>query len=238
MDLADQIDTANENYRQANTVQAGERVRKEGEFYPAGHSSEKGLEYVNNGGAWVYSDQGGAFQKSLIGENNSAENKSRREAVAARQQRRKKLESQIEVDAKAATAKVKPTPARTTNTTNTKGDPNNDKIIEGAKSYADLTHNIGVYKKQLEAADPANKQLITSLRQQIAEAEEAAQAAKDLAAGWDLQNPDTLEERDEAISHQQSLRKKATAENLSLFEIQREPRSTLCTYTELIRSSP
>lgn len=212
MDLADEIARGDEQYRQENTVQAGEPVRKEGEFYPAGHSAEKGMEYVNSGGHWVYTDKGAAQHNANIGKNPNMQ--SSRDALAASQERSRKIESDIAADAKAATAKVKPTPTKTTNTTNTKGDPNNDKIIEGAKSYADLTHNIGVYKKQLEAADPANKQLITSLRQQIAEAEEAAQAAKDLANGWDLQNPDTLEEIDEAISRQQALRKKANAENL------------------------
>lgn len=209
MDLADEIARGDEQYRQENTVQAGEPVRKEGEFYPAGHSAEKGMEYVNSGGHWVYTDKGAAKHNANIGQNPNMQ--SRRNALAASQKRSKKIEGDIAADAKAATTKVKPTP---TNTTNTKGDPNKDKIIEGAKSYADLTHNIGVYKKQLEAADPANKQLITSLRQQIAETEEAAQAAKDLANGWDLQNPDTLEEIDEAISRQQALRKKANAENL------------------------
>lgn len=212
MDLADEIARGDEQYRQENTVQAGEKVRREGEFYPAGHSAEKGMEYVNSGGHWVYTDKGAAQHNANIGKNPNMQ--SSRDALAASQERSRKIESDIAADAKAATAKVKPTPTRTTNTTNTKGDPNNDKIIEGAKSYADLTHNIGVYKKQLEAADPANKQLITSLRQQIAEAEEAAQAAKDLANGWDLQKPDTLEEIDEAISRQQALRKKASAENL------------------------
>lgn len=212
MDLADEIARGDEQYRQENTVQAGEKVRREGEFYPAGHSAEKGMEYVNSGGHWVYTDKGAAQHNANIGKNPNMQ--SSRDALAASQERSRKIESDIAADAKAATAKVKPTPTRTTNTTNTKGDPNNDKIIEGAKSYADLTHNIGVYKKQLEAADPANKQLITSLRQQIAETEEAAQAAKDLANGWDLQNPDTLEEIDEAISRQQALRKKASAENL------------------------
>ena len=212
MDLADEIARGDEQYRQENTVQAGEKVRREGEFYPAGHSAEKGMEYVNSGGHWVYTDKGAAQHNANIGKNPNMQ--SSRDALAASQERSRKIESDIAADAKAATAEVKPTPTRTTNTTNTKGDPNNDKIIEGAKSYADLTHNIGVYKKQLEAADPANKQLITSLRQQIAEAEEAAQAAKDLANGWDLQNPDTLEEIDEAISRQQALRKKANAENL------------------------
>ena len=209
MDLADEIARGDEQYRQENTVQAGEPVRKEGEFYPAGHSAEKGMEYVNSGGHWVYTDKGAAQHNANIGKNPNLQ--SSRDALAASQERSKKIEGDIAADVKAATTKVKPTP---TNTTNTKGDPNKDKIIEGAKSYADLTHNIGVYKKQLEAADPANKQLITSLRQQIAEAEEAAQAAKDLANGWDLQNPDTLEEIDEAISRQQALRKKANAENL------------------------
>lgn len=212
MDLADEIARGDEQYRQENTVQAGEKVRREGEFYPAGHSAEKGMEYVNSGGHWVYTDKGAAQHNANIGKNPNMQ--SSRDALAASQERSRKIEGDIAADAKAATAKVKHTPTRTTNTTNTKGDPNNDKIIEGAKSYADLTHNIGVYKKQLEAADPANKQLITSLRQQIAEAEEAAQAAKDLANGWDLQNPDTLEEIDEAISRQQALRKKASAENL------------------------
>lgn len=209
MDLADEIARGDEQYRQENTVQAGEKVRREGEFYPAGHSAEKGMEYVNSDGHWVYTDKGAAQHNANIGQNPNMQ--SSRDALAASQERSRKIEGNIAADAKAATTKVKPTP---TNTTNTKGDPNNDKIIEGAKSYADLTHNIGVYKKQLEAADPANKQLITSLRQQIAEAEEAAQAAKDLANGWDLQNPDTLEEIDEAISRQQALRKKASAENL------------------------
>lgn len=209
MDLADEIARGDEQYRQENTVQAGEEVRREGEFYPAGHSAEKGMEYVNSGGHWVYTDKGAAQHNANIGKNPNLQ--SSRDALAASQERSKKIEGDIAADAKAATTKVKPTP---TKTTNTKGDPNKDKIIEGAKSYADLTHNIGVYKKQLEAADPANKQLITSLRQQIAEAEEAVQAAKDLASGWDLQNPDTLEEIDEAISRQQALRKKANAENL------------------------
>ena len=209
MDLADEIARGDEQYRQENTVHAGEKVRREGEFYPAGHSAEKGMEYVNSGGHWVYTDKGAAQHNANIGKNPNMQ--SSRDALAASQERSKKIEGDIAADAKAATTKVKPTP---TKTTNTKGDPNKDKIIEGAKSYADLTHNIGVYKKQLEAADPANKQLITSLRQQIAEAEEAAQAAKDLASGWDLQNPDTLEEIDEAISRQQALRKKANAENL------------------------
>ena len=209
MDLADEIARGDEQYRQENTVQAGEPVRKEGEFYPAGHSAEKGMEYVNSGGHWFYTDKGAAQHNANIGKNPNLQ--SSRDALAASQERSKKIEGDIAADVKAATTKKNPT---TTNTTNTKGDPNKDKIIEGAKSYADLTHNIGVYKKQLEAADPANKQLITSLRQQIAEAEEAAQAAKDLANGWDLQNPDTLEEIDEAISRQQALRKKANAENL------------------------
>ena len=210
MDLADEIARGDEEYRQQNTVQPGERVRRDGEFsVTGGHTVNGGNEYVNSGGHWVYTDKGAAQHNANIGKNPNMQ--SSRDALAASQERSRKIESDIAADAKAATTKVKPTP---TNTTNTKGDPNNDKIIEGAKSYADLTHNIGVYKKQLEAADPANKQLITSLRQQIAEAEEAAQAAKDLANGWDLQNPDTLEEIDEAISRQQALRKKASAENL------------------------
>ncbi len=217
MDLADQIDAADEKYRQENTVQAGERVRKEGEFYPAGHSSEKGMEYVNSGGAWVYTDKGAATHNSKIGKDNSAENQSRRDALAASQQRSKKLEAQIAVDAKAAPYKPVQ-PKAGDDDKDTKGDPNKDRIIEGAKSYAELSHNVGVYKKQLEAADPANRELIARLREQMAAAEKAAQSAKEVANGWDLQTPDTLEEIDEAIARQQSLRKKATAENLQQYD--------------------
>lgn len=208
MDLADEIARGDEEYRQRNTVQAGERVRKEGEFYQAGHSAETGMEYVNSGGYWVYTDKGAAQHNSKIGQNPNMSNS--RDALAASQQRSKKIEGDIAAEARQA--KVKPT--KTDTKTDTKGDPNKDKIIEGAKSYADLTHNIGVYRKQLEAANPANQTLIASLREQIATAERAAQAAKDMANGWDIENPDTLEEIDEAISRQQALRKKATAENL------------------------
>ena len=215
MDLADEIARGDEEYRQQHTVRAGDKVPDAGEFGAGthsnsgrGHHSDGGkYEYVNNGGHWVYTDAGAALHNSRIGTNPNLQ--SSRDALAASQQRSKKIEDGI-----AAEAKTGQTPEPTKDPKNTKGDPNKDKIIEGAKSYADLTHNIGVYRKQLEAADPANKQLIESLRQQIAEAEKAAQAAKDVANGWDLQNPDTLEEIDEAISRQQALRKKATAENL------------------------
>ena len=212
MDLADKIANADEQHRINNTVQAGEPVRKEGEFYPAGHSAESGNEYVNSGGHWVYTDKGAALHNSRIGHDESEQTTANRQALAESQTRSKKIEADIAVDAK-TTKPVKPTGSSSGK--DTKGDPNKDKIIKGAKSYADLTHNVSIYKKQLEAADPANQKLIASLRQQIAEAEAAAQAAKDMANGWDLQNPDTLEEIDEAIARQQALRKKATADNLA-----------------------
>ena len=209
MDLADEIARGDEEYRQQNTVQPGERVRRDGEFsVTGGHTVNGGNEYVNSGGAWVYTDKGAALHNSRIGQNPNMQNS--RDALAASQQRSQKIEGDIAAEARQA----KVTPTKTDPKTDPKGDPNKDKIIEGAKSYADLTHNIGVYRKQLEAADPANQTLIASLREQIATAEKAAQAAKDVANGWDLQNPDTLEEIDEAISRQQALRKKATAENL------------------------
>jgi hypothetical protein len=89
MDLADEIARGDEQYRQENTVQAGEPVRKEGEFYPAGHSAEKGMEYVNSGGHWVYTDKGAAQHNANIGKNPNLQ--SSRDALAASQERSKKI---------------------------------------------------------------------------------------------------------------------------------------------------
>lgn len=217
MDLADKIAQSDEDYRQQNTVQPGEKVRRDGEFSATGgHDTRGGNEYVNNGGHWVYTDKGAALHNSRIGQNPA--NQADRDALAASQQRSKKIEGDIAADARQATSNHKPTKTTGGNGNTTKGDPNKDKIIEGAQSYADLAHNVGVYKKQLEAADPANKELIARLREQMAAAEAAAQAAQDVAKGWDLSNPDTIEEIDEAISRQQQLRKKATADNLAQYD--------------------
>ena len=50
---------------------------------------------------------------------------------------------------------------------------NDETLKAGAKSYADLAHNIGIWKKQLDAADPSNETLTQGLIRQIAAAEEA-----------------------------------------------------------------
>lgn len=120
-------------------------------------------------------------------------------------QHRKQIEADIAADTKRfQTAK----PPSGTDKGGTKGVLGTDRIIEGTKSYASLTHNIGVYKKQLEAADPANQPLIASLCQQVAPAEQAAQVAVDAAKGWDLRDSGTIEEVDEVLSRQQRLRGK------------------------------
>ena len=50
---------------------------------------------------------------------------------------------------------------------------NDETLKAGAKSYSDLAHNIGIWKKQLDAADPSNETLTQGLIRQIAAAEEA-----------------------------------------------------------------
>ena len=47
------------------------------------------------------------------------------------------------------------------------------KLIANAKTYKDLAHNIGIWKKQLDAADPSNETLTQGLIRQIAAAEKA-----------------------------------------------------------------
>ena len=50
---------------------------------------------------------------------------------------------------------------------------NDETLKAGAKSYSDLAHNIGIWKKQLDAADPSNETLTQGLIRQIAAAEKA-----------------------------------------------------------------
>lgn len=214
MDLADKISTADDAAQKRHTVKSGMKSES-GEFSPSGHTTDGGYEFVGANGDWVYTEKGAAKHNSQKWMANSQQDKANRQALRQSQQRTAKLEQDIANDAKnnrpytpkAATASGNGDKTSTTRT-------DNDKLIDGAKSYADLTHNIAIYKKRLDEANPSNKTLINSLREQIATAEKAAEAAKDVANGWDLTAPDTLEEIDEAISRQQSLRKKASAENL------------------------
>jgi hypothetical protein len=90
-------------------------------------------------------------------------------------------------------------------TPKTTKDKNKDKIIADAKSYTDLSHNLEVYKKRLEATNPANKKAIDWLNKQIAATEKAAQAAKEAESPLNLQDPKTIEEVDAAIEKQQAL---------------------------------
>lgn len=220
MDLADKIATADQAAQARHTVRAGDVVSDSDGFSRiGGHTTEGGYEYVNDSGNWVYTDKGAAKHNSTRWMANSAQDKANRRALRESQDRTKKLEAQIAEGAKNNTPSTPPKPTGGNGSNRNKGNTintnsNTDVLVQDAKSYADLTHNIAIYKKQLDAADPSNTQLINSLRQQIATAEQAAQAAKDLQNGWDLQNPDTLEEIDEAISRQQALRKKATAADL------------------------
>lgn len=225
MSLADKIDAANAAAQARHHINAGDKytgsiTRDKSEDGSWAHTGNKGTVYMDNpDGSYTYTAKGAAEHNKTRWIANTQQDKDNRKALAESQARSKKLEAGIAEDAKNTKPYVVPAPAGGGNKGNkdkhnTKGDPNKDKIIEGAKSYADLTHNIGVYKKQLEAADPANTKLIASLRQQLEATEAAAQAASDLAKGWDLLKPDTLEEIDEAISRQQALAKKATADEL------------------------
>lgn len=65
------------------------------------------------------------------------------------------------------------TPVATTPKGANRANGNDETLKAGAKSYSDLAHNIGIWKKQLDAADPSNETLTQGLIRQIAAAEEA-----------------------------------------------------------------
>lgn len=166
------------------------------------------------GGGWAFTEQGAARYNSMRWVANTSADRANRQALKDSQERAKKLESEIAGDVDIGKPYSFTSPTSVASTGSSSAGSNADMLIKDAKSYADLTHNISIYKKQLDAADPSNTQLTESLRRQIATTEQAAQAVKDLQNGWDLERPDTLEEIDEAISRQQTLRKKASADNL------------------------
>ncbi len=215
MDLADKIATADQAAQARHTVKSGQKSEA-GEFSPSGHTTDGGYEFVGANGDWVYTDKGAAKHNSQKWYANSAQDKANRQAFKQSQDRTKRLEGEIANDAKTNKPFTPTVPTSDDKKGGKNGSENSDADVlkTNAKSYADLSHNISVYKKRLDEADPSNKTLINALREQIAAAEKAAQAAKDVANGWDIENPDTLEEIDEAINRQQALRKKANAENL------------------------
>jgi len=207
IDLADKIQTSNDAANARHHVNTGDIV-------PGGsHTTQGGYENVENDGNWHYTDKGAARQNATKWIANSAQDKANRTALKQSQERTKRLEADIAKDAKNNKPLVMPQPKL-----KTVKDKDKNKIIEGAKSYKDLSHNLEVYKNRLDAADPSNKKLVDGLRKQIEVTEKAAQAAKDAESGLNTQNPKTIEEVDAAIEKQQELRKKATAKNIAGYD--------------------
>ena len=94
-----------------------------------------------------------------------------------------------------------------------------DVLIDNAKSYAALSHNLEVYKRRLDSADASDSELCASLRAEISLLERARAEAESWSRGWgDLDNPSTLEGIDAAIRRQQQLRKQASGEGLSAID--------------------
>lgn len=208
--LADKIQTANDAANARHHVNTGDVV-------PGGsHTIQGGYEEVGNDGNWHYTDKGAARENSKKWIANSAQDKANRAALKQSQERTKRLESDIAKDAKNTKPLVMP--EAKVKTPKTTKDKNKDKIIADAKSYTDLSHNLEVYKKRLEATNPANKKAIDWLNKQIAATEKAAQAAKEAESPLNLQDPKTIEEVDAAIEKQQALRKKATADSIAGYD--------------------
>lgn len=208
--LADKIQTANDAANARHHVNTGDVV-------PGGsHTTQGGYEEVGNDGKWHYTDKGAARANATKWIANSAQDKANRAALKQSQKRTKRLESDIAKDAKNTKPLVMP--EAKVKTPKTTKDKNTDKIIADAKSYTDLSHNLEVYKKRLEATNPANKKAIDWLNKQIAATEKAAQAAKEAESPLNLQDPKTIEEVDAAIEKQQALRKKATADNIAGYD--------------------
>ncbi len=206
IDLADKIQTANDAANARHHVNAGDVVPG------SSHTTEGGYEAVGNDGNWRYTDKGAARENTKKYVANSLQDKANREALRQSQERTKRLESDIAKDAKNIKPLVMP------KTDAEIKEENKNSIIKNAKSYKDLSHNLEVYKKRLDAVDPSNKKLVSSLNKQISATEKAAQAAKEAGSGLNMQDPKTIEEVDAAIEKQQSLRKKATADNIAGYD--------------------
>lgn len=97
------------------------------------------------------------------------------------------------------------------------GSGGNDKTpVADPKTYTELGDAISYYEKQLKATDPTEKAVVKSLVEQIARYKEKQHAVEQqLAAAQLSKEPKTLQEIDDALRFQQSLRKTATAEDIA-----------------------
>ena len=91
-----------------------------------------------------------------------------------------------------------------------------DKIRENATSYADLAHNIEVYQKRIDAANPAQTQQIKTWTESINKAKAAQQAIRDMQAAYGQPAKlESLADYDAEITRQEGLLKRATADERS-----------------------
>ena len=207
INLADKIQTANDAANARHHVSTGDVVQG------SSHTTQGGYEEVGNDGNWRYTDKGAARQNAIKYVANSAQDVANRTALKQSQDRTKRLEAEVAKDAKNNKPLVMPQPE-----VKETSEQKKDKIIENAKSYKDLSHNIEAYKDRLDKTNPSNKKAIDWLNKQIVATEKAAQAAKDAESTLNLQDPKTIEEVDAAIEKQQALRKKATASNIAGYD--------------------
>lgn len=95
----------------------------------------------------------------------------------------------------------------------TKTKKKDDVLVEDAKSYADLSNNIEIWQKKLDATDPSNKKQIQTLSESIQKAKDQQEAIKALQAEYAKPAQlKTLEDYDGEIARQESLFKRAGAE--------------------------
>lgn len=94
-----------------------------------------------------------------------------------------------------------------------------DALLNGAKTYKELGNNIKYYQKQLEETDMADSQSIQTISKKIAALQKQQEAIKDAQA--EAERPattDTLKDIDKELAYQETLRKKATKENIAGIE--------------------
>jgi hypothetical protein len=100
--------------------------------------------------------------------------------------------------------------------TNKKSEYDGSSFISGASSYKELGNNIKYYQEQLEKTSPAEKEEIKRLSQEIAVLKKAQKEIKDMQeAASRPAELNSLEEIDEEIAYQQSLRKSASADMIA-----------------------
>lgn len=222
MELTERINAADAKAKMGASAvrraQEGDRINDGHGDFMRRHSGERGLFYAERHGSRVtgyrFTKKGAELHNSEIGKDNSSQYKADTAELAEVNKKIESNSAEIKADTKAG-KKVSFERVADPKATKASSKDTKDVVKANAQSYADLTHNIGIYKKQLEATAPSDREKIKSLRTKIDTTEAAAQAVRHLIDGVNAEKPRTLTDIDAALSLVAEKKKKATKESIA-----------------------